>query len=58
LRLSTDLARRIADLTGNDRALMAGEIEKIALFLDASPAHPVEATAEALDALSAEVHRK
>ena len=54
LRLSTDLARRIADLCGNDRALMAGEVEKIALYLDASPAHPMEATAEALDALSAE----
>ena len=54
LRLSTDLARRIADLTGNDRALMAGEVEKLALYLDAAPDHPVEATAAALDALSAE----
>lgn len=54
LRLSTDLARRIADITGNDRALMAGEVEKLALYLDASPAQPMEATAEALDALSAE----
>lgn len=53
LRLSTELARRIADLTGNDRALMAGEVEKIALYLDAAPEHPVEATAEAFDALSA-----
>jgi len=54
LRLSPDLARRIAELTGNDRALMAGEIEKIALYLDAAPERPAEATAEALDALSAE----
>lgn len=53
LRLSTELARRIADLCGNDRALMAGEVEKIALYLDATPEHPAEATAEALDALSA-----
>lgn len=55
LRLSTDLARRIADLCGNDRTLMAGELEKIALYLDAAPDHPAEATAEALDALSAEM---
>jgi DNA polymerase-3 subunit delta len=52
LRLPPDLARRIADLTGNDRALMAGEVEKMALYLDASPEAPKEATAEALDALS------
>lgn len=54
LRLSPDLARRIAELAGNDRAIMAGEIEKIALYLDAAPDHPVEATQEAIDALSAE----
>lgn len=54
LRLSTPLARRICDLTGGDRALMAGEIEKIALYLDASPEHMLDATDEALDALSAE----
>ncbi|MGK2908683.1 MAG: DNA polymerase III subunit delta [Sphingobium sp.] len=54
LRLPPDLARRITELTGGDRALMAGEVDKLALFLDAAPDHPVEATAEALNALSAE----
>lgn len=54
LRLPNDLARRIADACGNDRALMAGEIEKLALYLDAAPERPAEATAEAYDALSAE----
>jgi DNA polymerase III subunit delta len=54
LRLSGDLARRIADIAGNDRALMAGEIGKIALYLDAAPERPADATAEALDALSAQ----
>ncbi len=54
LRLSPELARRIAELAGNDRALMAGEVEKLALYLDAAPERPAEATAEALDALSAE----
>jgi DNA polymerase III subunit delta len=54
LHLASPLAHRICALTGGDRALMAGEIEKIALYLDASPEHPMDATAEALDALSAE----
>jgi len=54
LRLSPDLARRIAEIANNDRALMAGEVEKIALYLDASPEAPQDATAEAIDALSAQ----
>lgn len=54
LRLSSDLARRIVDLTNGDRALMGGEIEKLILYLDAAPDRPCEATAEALDALSAD----
>jgi DNA polymerase-3 subunit delta len=54
LRLSSDLARRIVDLSGGDRALMAGEIEKLILYLDAAPDRPTEATVEALDALSAD----
>lgn len=53
LRLSSDLARRIADLANGDRALMAGEVEKLILYLDAAPDRPREATSEALDALSA-----
>lgn len=54
LRLSTDLARRIVSLANGDRALMNGEIEKLILYLDAAPDRPREATAEALDALSAD----
>ncbi|SEJ89918.1 DNA polymerase III, delta subunit [Sphingobium sp. AP50] len=54
LRLSSDLARRIVALANGDRALMAGEVEKLILYLDAAPEHPREATAEALDALSAD----
>ena len=53
LRLPPELAKRIAELTNGDRALMGGEIEKLILYLDASPDHPREATPEALDALSA-----
>jgi len=54
LRLSPDLARRVAEIANNDRALMASEVEKIALYLDATPETPQEATAEALNALSAQ----
>lgn len=54
LRLSPELAKRIVDLANGDRALMGGEIEKLILFLDAAPDRPCEATAEALDALSAD----
>lgn len=54
LRLSTELARRIVDLANGDRALMTGEIEKLILYLDAAPERPRDATADALDALSAD----
>ena len=54
LRLPNDLAKRIVDLTNGDRALMSGEIEKLILYLDAAPDRPAEATAQALDALSAD----
>lgn len=54
LRLPPELARRITELSGGDRSLMAGEIEKLCLYLDAAPDRPAEATAEALNALSAE----
>ncbi len=54
VRIATDLARRIADIAANDRALMAGEIEKIALYLDAAPERPAEASGEILDLVSAE----
>lgn len=54
LRLPTELARRIVDLANGDRALMAGEVEKLILYLDAAPDRPREATEAALDALSAD----
>ncbi|MCW2410312.1 MULTISPECIES: DNA polymerase III subunit delta [unclassified Sphingobium] len=54
LELPGDLARRLVALTGAERGLLAGEIEKLALYLDASPEEPKAATPEALDALGAE----
>jgi DNA polymerase-3 subunit delta len=53
LRLAPELARRISVTTGGDRAVMAQEIEKLCLYLDCAPDRPAEATAEALNALSA-----
>jgi len=54
LELPGDLARRLVGLTGGERGLLAGEIEKLALYLDATPEEPKAATPEALDALGAE----
>jgi DNA polymerase-3 subunit delta len=55
LKMDSSIARRIVDLTGADRALMTGEVEKLALYHDAAPDAPAAATHEALDALSSEV---
>jgi DNA polymerase III subunit delta len=54
LRLDSATARRLVNLSGNDRAVMAREIEKLALYLDASPTAPQAATIEALDAVGAD----
>ncbi len=53
LRIEHECARRIVALAGNDRDVMASEIEKLALYLDASPAHPREASTADLDAIGA-----
>lgn len=53
LRISDDLADRIARACGMDTRLARSEIDKLALFLDASPQAPRTLTAEALDALGA-----
>jgi DNA polymerase III subunit delta len=54
LKLDRTLATSIARYTSNDRKLAAMEVEKLALFHDASPEHPVVATPHAIEALSAE----
>lgn len=54
LELPGDLARRLVGLTSGERGLLASEIEKLALYLDATPEEPKAATGEALDALAAE----
>ncbi|PTQ13386.1 DNA polymerase III subunit delta [Sphingomonas oleivorans] len=53
LRMRPDVGRRLAGATGGDRALIAREIEKLALYVDAAPDRPGEIDHEALDALGA-----
>lgn len=48
-------ARRIADAAGNDRAVMARELEKLALYLDADPERPHPLTDDAIDAIGADL---
>lgn len=55
LRLPSDLAQRLAAASGGDRAILAREIEKLALYLDAAPDRPCDATAEAFDAIGADL---
>lgn len=49
------VARRIAAAAGSDRAVMAREVEKLALYLDAAPDRPRPADDAALDAIGADL---
>ncbi len=53
LRLTSNLDQRLVALCGGDRAVLAREIEKLALYLDASPALPREAGVDDLEAIAA-----
>ncbi|WP_374407838.1 DNA polymerase III subunit delta [Pelagerythrobacter sp.] len=53
LRLNGDIAERIARAAGLDVRLAQSEVDKLALYLDASPAAPRNAGAEALEAIGA-----
>ena len=53
LRLTQDAARGVVSAAGNDRAIMAREIEKLALYMDAAPDRPKEAGVSELDAIGA-----
>ncbi len=54
LRMDRMLAQRLAESTGFDRTLAAGEIEKIALYCDASPDRPATVEPDMLAKLGAE----
>lgn len=53
LRLSGDLAERIARAAGLDVRLAQSEVTKLALYLDAGPQNPRSADAQALDVIGA-----
>ena len=54
LKMDRALALRIARYTGQDRKLAAMEIEKLALYHDATPEQPAQVEVEAFEQLSAE----
>lgn len=53
LLVAPNLARRIADAGAGDRAMISLELDKFALFLDATPDAPATLDGETIDALSA-----
>ena len=53
LKLGGDLAERIARAANLDVRLARSEVEKLALYLDASPQAPVHVDGDALDAIGA-----
>jgi len=53
LNISRPIAARIADACGNDQAIVAQEMEKFALYLDASTSRPRELDEDAIDAIGA-----
>ncbi|MEO6224842.1 MAG: DNA polymerase III subunit delta [Sphingomicrobium sp.] len=54
LRIGPGVAARIATSGGNDQAVIAQELEKLSLYLDASPHSPKELDHDAVDAVGAE----
>lgn len=54
LKIDRALAARIARYTGQDRKLAQAEIEKLALYYDASPQRPATVEVAVFEALSAE----
>lgn len=53
LDIAPDVARRLATANSGDRAILRFEIDKFALYLDASAERPARLEAEVVDALSA-----
>lgn len=51
LKISGPVAARVADMCGNDEAIVTQELTKYALYLDASPHMPKEMTDEPIEAV-------
>lgn len=54
IRLSPDIARRIADASAGNQAIAAQELEKFALYLGATPESPRELDPDTVDLLGAD----
>jgi DNA polymerase III subunit delta len=55
LRPQEGTASRVAEACGNDHRMMAQELDKLALYVDASPERPRDLTHDALDAVGADM---
>jgi DNA polymerase-3 subunit delta len=53
LRIRPDIGRRLVEIGGGDRAVLAQELEKLALYLDAAPERPADLEHDAIDAIAA-----
>lgn len=54
LKISPPVAARLADACGNDQAIAAQELQKLALYVDASPQTPKELGHSAIDDVGAD----
>ncbi|MEP7130682.1 MAG: DNA polymerase III subunit delta [Sphingomicrobium sp.] len=54
LKISPPVAARLADQCGNDQAIVAQELLKLSLFIDASPHSPRELDHQAVEAVGAD----
>jgi DNA polymerase-3 subunit delta len=54
LKISSPVAARLADNAGNDQAIAAQELQKLALYIGASPQMPKELDHGAIDAVGAD----
>jgi DNA polymerase-3 subunit delta len=55
LKISAPVAQRLADAAGNDQAIVAQELQKLALYVDASPHAPKDLDHEAIEAVGADM---
>lgn len=55
LKVSPPVAARIAEAAGNDQAIAAQELQKLALYIDASPQAPKELDHAAIDAVGVDI---
>lgn len=54
LKIASPVASRIAAAAGNDQAIVAQELQKLALYIDASPHSPKDLDHDAIDAVGAD----